>query len=216
MTVSAFLARAMSARQWPTLYWLGKGGWTRAEATVDRATEQPGRNADIERELALLRTRRPQVHADYMAGLAATGLSLSGLPRIACDCSGFVCWALGVARDSAPWPGGWIDTNNIHADALGDQRLFRAVDRAAPGTFIVYPKPPRRGDDESPGHVGIVTQADAGGRATRVLHCAPENYARAPLDGWPRNAIAETGTEPFDADPRTRIVVWRGFEASAA
>jgi hypothetical protein len=213
MTAATFLERARAARQWPTLYWLGKGGWTRAEQSAGRVPEQPGRETDIERELALIRTRRPKVHADYMAGLASAGLDLASLPRVACDCSGFVCWALGVARDSAPWSGGWIDTNNMHADALGAQRLFRVVERATPGTIIVYPKPPRRGDDEPPGHVGIVTEVDADGRATRVLHCAPENYLRPPPAGLPSTAIAETGPEQFDADPRTRIVGWRAFDA---
>jgi hypothetical protein len=211
MTTAAFLERALSARQWPTLYWLGKGGWTRAEQAAGRAPVQPGRETDIERELAALRTQRPKVHADYMAGLARTGLSMSSLPRVACDCSGFLCWALGVARDSAPWAGGWIDTTKLHADALGSQHLFQAVERAVPGAIIVYPKPPKQGDDEPPGHVGIVTEADADGRATHVLHCAPENYALPPPDGRPRNAIAQTGPEPFDADPRTTIVTWRGF-----
>ncbi len=49
----------------------------------------------------------------------------------------------------------------------------------------------------------------------RVLHCAPENYLLPPAAGTQRNAIAETGTEVFDADPRTLLVAWRALDAQA-
>ncbi|WP_425259284.1 hypothetical protein ACPOLB_00330 [Rubrivivax sp. RP6-9] len=213
MNTASFLQRALSARLLPTLYWLGKGGWTRAEQSSGRPSSQPGRALDLPRELELMRVQRPKVHAAYLAALADSGLSLDALPAVACDCSGFVCWALGVARDSGPWDSGWISTDTLFADALGAQRLFRPVERAIPGSMLVYPKPTGRGGDGLPGHVGIVTEADADGRATRVLHCAPTNYLQPPPAGLPHNAIAETGPELFDADPRTRVVVWRAFDA---
>lgn len=213
MNTASFLQRALSARMLPTLYWLGKGGWTRAEQASGRPSSQPGREVDLPRELELMRVQRPKVHAAYLAALAEAGLSLGMLPTVACDCSGFVCWALGVARDSGPWDGGWISTDTLYADALGARRLFRPVERAAPGALLVYPKPTGPGADGLPGHVGIVTEVGADGRATRVLHCAPTNYMQAPAAGLPHNAIAETGPELFDADTRTRVVVWRALDA---
>lgn len=213
MNTATFLQRALSARTLPTLYWLGKGGWTRAEQAAGRLPAQPGRDIDLQRELSLLRSQRPRVHAAYLAALAESGLSMDTLPAVACDCSGFICWALGVARDSGPWNGGWISTDTLHADAQGAQRLVSPVERAAPGTMLVYPKPPAQGAEGPPGHVGIVTEVAADGRVARVLHCAPDNYLLPPDAGLPHNAIAETGPELFDADPRTRLVAWRAFEA---
>lgn len=210
MNTQAFLERALSARQHPTLYWLGKGGWQVKERLATAPT-QPGRDFNVERELEVMRTARPSVHAEYMAALNGSGMHLDRLPKVACDCSGFVTWALGIARDGAPWTGGWIDTNNMYADALGAKKLFRQVDRAVPGTIIVYPKPEGRGAEGPPGHVGIVTEANAEGQATRVLHCSPTNYLLPPPPGLPSNAIAETDTKLFDSDPRTKYVVWRAF-----
>jgi hypothetical protein len=212
MNTTTFVQRAQSARPTPTLYWLGKGGFTRAEHAAGRAPTQPGRDFDVQRELALMRAQRPKVHAAYMAALSESGLSLDTLPAVACDCSGFICWALGVARDSGPWDGGWISTDTLHADARGAQRLFRPAERAVPGMMLVFPKPPGQGADGPPGHVGIVTEVAADGRATRVLHCAPTNYLLPAAPGLPRNAIAETGTQMFDADPRTLLVTWRAFD----
>jgi len=211
---TAFLQRAQSARAWPTLYWLGKGGFTRAEQASGPATAQPGRRMDVPREFEALRTQHPSLHAAYQAGLTQAGLALDSLPQQACDCSGFVCWALGVARDGGPWDGGWISTDAIHADALGARRLFRPAEHAAPGALIVYPKPRSQGADGPPGHVGIVTAVAADGRVSRVLHCAPGNYLRPPADGQPRNAIAETGPELFDADTHSLLVSWRAFDTA--
>jgi hypothetical protein len=59
--------------------------------------------------------------------------------------------------------------------------------------------------------VAIVVEADAAGRATRMLHCAPENYLLAPPAGLPRNAIAETDTHVFETNPTSRLVMWKAF-----
>ncbi len=216
MNANDLLQRARAARTQSTLYWLGWGGWTRADEHGADPPAQPGRPIDIARALDELRHKRPGVHAAYLAGLAQAGLQMNELPGIACDCSGYVCWALGLARDGAPWRGGWINTDSLHADALGPQQLFRPLARAWPGALLVYPKPVGRGPEGPPGHVGIVTEVDAAGRATRVLHCAPENFALSPPAGLPRNAIAETGPELFDADPRTRAVAWVGMASTPA
>ncbi len=212
MNLNSFLDRARSARAQPTLYWLGKGGWTHAEQAAGRVPDRPGRAIDRQVELEQLRVKRPAVHAEYVKEMAAAHLDMDDLPSIACDCSGFVCWALGVARDSGPWPGGWISTDTMHGDAAGEQRLFVPAARPLPGMLIVYPKPVGSDADGPPGHVGIVTAVSPEGRVTQVLHCAPRNFLLQSQEGLPRTAIAETGPELFDADPRTRVVSWRGFD----
>lgn len=204
MGLQAFVQRARSALAAPTLYWLSFGGSPSGPA-------QPGTPIDLARELERARLARPEVYKAYMAALESSGLAIAALPKVACDCSGFVCWALGVARDGSPLPGGWINTDAMHADAAGAQRLFVPVDKAQPGDLLVYPKPP--GQDMVPGHVAIVVDADANGRATRMLHCAPDNYLLEPPAGLPRNAIAETDTGHFDAIAATRLVRWKAFAA---
>lgn len=209
MDINAFLQRAQSARQWPTLYLLGKGDY-HPNASADR----PGSRVDPASELALIQRQRPHIHAEYVKAMQKAGLALEDLPREACDCSGFVCWALKIVRSTGPWTGGWIDTNNIHRDARERQALFRQLDRAVPGALLVYPKPAGQGADGPPGHVGIVTQVDAQGRATRVLHCAPQNFLLTPEPGLPPSAIAETGPEVFDgAEKATIAVMWKQFES---
>jgi hypothetical protein len=219
MNTAAFLERALSARAMPKLYWLGKGGWSHDESAGAGANLQPGRAFDLARELEQIRTQRPEVHAAYLQGLQALeqqGVGMAALPRQACDCSGFVCWALGIARDSAPWgEGGWLGTDAIYADALGPQRLFKLADNASPGVLVVYPKPNPRDPKSPPGHIGIVTAVGENGSAARVLHCAPDNILLAPPADLPRNAIAETDMAHFDAVPATRLVVWRGLDAAA-
>jgi hypothetical protein len=205
MNANEFVARARQGQASPLIYWLGHGGWLAGEA----ATPSPGRAIDPAAALAGLKTERPAVHAAYVQALAQGGLQVQALPHQACDCSGFVCWALGVARDGAVLPGGWINTDAIVADAAGPRRLFVPLARAVPGALLVHPRP--GGGDPAPGHVGIVVGADASGRATRVLHCAPENYLRTPADGQPRSAITETDTAHFDAVPTTRLVMWKAF-----
>jgi hypothetical protein len=205
MDLHAFLQRARTALSVPTLYWLGHGGWQTKEAQPP----VPSRAIDLDKELEQMRRERPQVHRAYMAALAKSGLDRATLPRVACDCSGFVCWALGVPRDGSPLPGGWINTDAMDADAKGAQRLFVPAAKAVPGALLVHPKPP--GADKGPGHVAIVVAVDANGRPTRMLHCAPDNYLLEPPAGLPRNAIAETDTHHFDNIATTRVVMWKAF-----
>lgn len=216
MDTAAFLQRALSAVAMPTLYLLGKGGYRYDEAHVPAASAQPGRSVDVAHEFNLMRVQRPDVYADYEVVRVQLGLTLDELPAQACDCSGFVCWALGVPRDGSPLPEGWINTDSIYADAIRAQRLFKAVDQASPGVLVVYPKPEVPvGKKGPPGHIGIVTEVAADGSVTRVLHCAPDNFPLPPPAGQPRNAIAQTGPAHFTADPRSRYVAWRGFDGAA-
>lgn len=205
MSLTDFVARARRGASPPLIYWFGHGGWLSRE----RPAPGPGRTIDPARALEGLRTRNPKLHAAYMGGLAAARLKVEDLPRLACDCSGFVCWALGVPRDGAVLDGGWISTDSMFADALGRRQLFRPLDQAVPGALLVHPKP--GGASEAPGHVGIVTAVDAAGRATRMLHCAPDNYLRPPVGGAPRCAVVETDTAYFDAHPTTRLIVWKAY-----
>lgn len=205
MDLSSFLARARQGLDTPMIYWLGHGGWQAGEA----ASPSPGRAIDPAAALAKLKIERPQVHAAYLHGMQQAGLELAALPHLACDCSGFVCWALGVPRNGSVLEGEWINTDAIAADAAGAQRLFVPVARAVPGALLVHPRP--GGNNPAPGHVAIVVEADAAGRATRMLHCAPENYLLPPAAGQARNAIAETDTAHFDGVATTRVVLWKAF-----
>ena len=121
--------------------------------------------------------------------------------RDACDCSGFVCWALGFAR-GVSGPNGtdaWTNTDTIWADATGPQRRFRRIGKARPGALVVYP---RKESHEHYGHVGIVVATDAEGNATRVVHCSADNIRTAPHD-----AIKVTSTEKFARQPLS-VYAW--------
>jgi hypothetical protein len=127
---------------------------------------------------------------------------------VACDCSGYVCWALGIARNG--WPGvtDWLNTAGMLRDANGAKRWFVLLDKAEIGALLVHPEPSREG---GPGHVGIVTEVDAAGKATRMLHSSAVNYLLTPPAGLPRNAIAETDTTYFDGE-KTQILMWKAFD----
>ena len=206
MTLQDFMARARKATATPAFYWLGSGGWTRAQGRPD--VDSPATPFDIDLALAQKQRDEPRVYEKYIAGERASGISRTSLPKLACDCSGYVCWALGVARDSRSSAGAWFDTNGIFADANGDRQWFVPLDRALPGALLVHPKPSKEG---GPGHVGIVTEVDATGKPTRMLHCSAVNYLLTPPPGLPRSAIAETDTTYFDGERRTQVVMWKAF-----
>jgi hypothetical protein len=91
-----------------------------------------------------------------------------------CDCSGYACWCLGIARERsrnvdsriASFPRAWINTDAIADDAKSTRTVFERVTDAQAGDLIVYGKMP--GEDY--GHVGVVTEAKYGMPA-RVAHC---------------------------------------------
>lgn len=176
-------ARSMTGRR--ILYWAGAGG------------TDPGA-PDCTTQLAVGRAW-PGLPADERARLLpiaqAAGLDPTDPDLVvpACDCSGFVCWALGIPRRRPT--GAWINTDSIWADASGPQRAFVHRPEASVGDLVVYPKP----IDARFGHIGIVTAVDGAGRALRVLHCSADNFALAPAG----DAIRETAPAAFEEQRQT-------------
>lgn len=77
-----------------------------------------------------------------------------------CDCSGFICWALGLSRKPSPIGGGvWWSTDSIRADALGDEAVFRQVEPGSRPALVVYGDY-RRGGAVRQGHIGFVVDPD--------------------------------------------------------
>ena len=197
MNVEQLLHRAHTQAGHATIYWPGAGGrdpaTPLASDTVKPALVWAGLDGAQKLEL------KP------FADAAGIDLNDRNAERQACDCSGFVCWALGLARhqaSAASWTSGdgWINTDSIWADASGSQGLFIRVPigRLPVGALLVYPKPP----DKAYGHVGIVTEVSANGAATRVLHCSAGNFKTT------ADAIAVTDTTPFDDPALHSIGAW--------
>jgi cell wall-associated NlpC family hydrolase len=73
--------------------------------------------------------------------------------RVFCDCSGAICWALGIPRKD-PVTGRWLNTDEM-------ERLARRQDiawmHARPGDVLVF------GAGAAIGHCGMVTRCDVGG-----------------------------------------------------
>src|SRR6185369_3844953 len=64
-----------------------------------------------------------------------------------CDCSGFVCWCLGLSRQNynPAYHSNWISTASIVADVNGAGGLFKRLKAPVPGALWVYPPPaPKR------------------------------------------------------------------------
>lgn len=93
------------------------------------------------------------------------------------DCSGFADWVLGISRDSTG-----LNTDALVRDGLAPGGLFDKVTEALPGDLIVY----GAGNGHNYGHVGVITEVDAG-KPTRVVHCSSSNNP----------AILETGPDLF-------------------
>ncbi|MET3135049.1 cell wall-associated NlpC family hydrolase [Oxalobacteraceae bacterium GrIS 1.11] len=191
-TAEQVLARALSATGQAILYWIGQGG-------RDPGAALPSKLVLVAQEWAGLEPAEQQA----LAPLAqAMGIDVHdpALLREACDCSGFVCWALGLAR-VLPGPGGgaWINTDSIWVDARGPHQRFQQIARARPGALVVYPK---EGSGEHFGHVAIVVEADADGQATRIVHCSADNIKNEPHD-----SIKITSADKFKAQHRS-IYAW--------
>ncbi|MBL8340186.1 MAG: CHAP domain-containing protein [Rubrivivax sp.] len=203
-TRAQLLEHARGALKLRILYWLGAGASESGEPT-DPSTP-------IDPKAALDEKRRHPEYADvvrqYDEAMRQLGLRFDDLPRRACDCSGFVAWALGVARQQPLAGSEWMNTDSIHADATRGHSQFEVVTVAQPGDFLVYPSPGK----PKPGHIGIVSEVDAAGRPLKVIHCAPDNFRIVQPDGR-RTAIAATDLAIFEASPATRIVAYKRFNA---
>lgn len=200
LSLEQAMTRARGALDTPTLYWLDAGGQKDASRAMPA---RPGEVVDVQRRLADMQVKHPEQARKYLDGLAQTGLAIEQLPREACDCSGFVTWALGIARN--PSPIGWVNTDAMHADARGPQKMFVRLTQARVGALLVYP---RQGPaPEQVGHVGLVSEVDEQGRVTHVVHCSSENFLIEPAAGGARNAIAETDTQVFDRYASTMLVL---------
>ena len=109
--------------------------------------------------------------------------------RNACDCSGFICWVLGLSRktDIGFYQkfGGWIYTDSIEADMLSNTGIFELLQKPEPGCIVVY------GAGNKIGHVGIVSEA-LDGKMKKVIHCSKGNYTTY------KDAIRETEPTVFD------------------
>src|SRR5262249_41728790 len=78
--------------------------------------------------------------------------------RAECDCSGYVCWCLGISRKTdhplyVKFNGGWINTDGIVHDALTATGFFTRLEAPKVGCLIVYPAQKPK---PAIGHVGVV------------------------------------------------------------
>lgn len=89
-----------------------------------------------------------------------------------CDCSGFICWVLGLCRESdIPFYrrfGGWIYTDSMVSDIESTAGIFQRVSKPEPGCIVVYSA------GSAIGHVGMVTDVKAG-VMIKVVHCSSGN-----------------------------------------
>lgn len=194
-TVDKVLSRARSAVGQSTLYWIGAGG-------LDAGAPRPTTRLPIAQTWATL-TADEKRELEPVAIARGIDVHDPDLKLDACDCSGFVCWALGFVRNTDAPPfgahGGWINTDSIWEDAMGDSVAFQRLGQARPGALVVYPK---KGSGENYGHIGIVIEADETGRATLVAHCSAANAL-----GPAGDAIQITAPTPFEHQPLS-IYVW--------
>lgn len=187
--VHTVLARAKAMAGHRTLYWAGAGG-------LDPHAASPTQALAIGKQWPSL---APQEQAMLRPLAEAAGLNVDdpGLVAPACDCSGFVCWALGISRH--PTPQRWINTDSIWDDATGSGVQFRKIERAALGCLVVYPQ---AGSGEKYGHIALVTEVAPDGRAARIVHCSATNFGSAPPD-----AIKITTPQAFERQPKS-VYAW--------
>jgi len=171
------------------------------------------RRADL---LALARSQKA-LPGSYRLGAGAPAGAISAYDMSqACDCSGFVCWALGISRYQPELAflkkalgHSWMNTDAIVADTLNPAGLFSVPADPRPGDLLVYPSyayarssglalTDKRGPKI--GHVGIVTGTSS------VIHCSSGN-----MNAHGR-AIWETDNEVFQRVPYTRIARYVGLE----
>lgn len=191
--VQSVLKRATAMTGRGTIYWAGAGGF-------DPNAASPTQPLAIGQQWPTL---APEEQAKLRPLAEAAGLDVDdpGLVAPACDCSGFVCWALGISRH--PEPQRWINTDSIWDDATSSGVQFRKIDRATLGCLVVYPK---AGSGEKFGHIALVTEVTQDGRAARIVHCSAANLSSAPPD-----AIKITTPEAFERQPKSVYAWFKGM-----
>jgi LysM repeat protein len=106
-----------------------------------------------------------------------------------CDCSGFVCWILGLSRKTTiPFYaryGGWIYTDSMVEDIKSTKGIFERIDTPEVGCIVVY------GAGAKIGHVGLVSEVKQG-KMTKVIHCSKGNDTKF------HDAIQETSPSVFE------------------
>ena len=209
MALSELMTRTDAAVNGPrTLYLYGKGGWYGRVGAPPPA--QPGETVAPASVLAQMEHNDPDKYQRYQYAAAQVGIDFGALPAKmpACDCSGFVTWALGLPRAPSPAAAhGWTNTTSIWGEAQSPGARFewctsaQEPRRAVEGALLVYP---HVGNEI--GHIGIVTAVDAVGNATEVVHCAPQNYLQPAAPGR-RHAILRTKPGLLLDHPKA-ITVW--------
>ncbi len=209
MTPTEFMTRVDAAVNGPrTLYLYGKGGWY--GHVGEAAPAHPGEVVAPATVLSQMEIDDPDKYQRYKEAAARAGINLGALPANmpACDCSGFVTWALELPRAASPAAQqGWINTTSIWSEAQSPGGRFewctsaREPLRATKGALLVFPHV-----GAEIGHIGIVTAVDAVGNATEVVHCAPQNYLK-PAEPGQRHAILTTTPELLLDHPKT-IAAW--------
>lgn len=106
-----------------------------------------------------------------------------------CDCSGFVCWVLGLSRKTTiPFYnqfGGWIFTDSMEADVKSQAGIFEKLNTPEVGCIVVY------GAGNKIGHVGIVSEV-LNGQMKKVIHCSSGNDSKF------KDSIQETAPTVFN------------------
>lgn len=128
---------------------------------------------------------RYKLGAGGMDPLSVTPANAAGQ----CDCSGFVCWVLGISRVTddpfyirtsrdriAGKLVGWISTASMVADGRSPDGMFDLIpdDQAQPGDVWTFG--PNAG--RTYGHTGIIS-AVIGGKPDKVIHCSSMNEPSA-------------------------------------
>lgn len=201
LTADIAIRHARTMLRQRTVYWAGAGGLDPQSA----ASSQQVKIADQWPRL----TREEQARFRPLAQQAGIDVDDPNAFVHACDCTGLLCWSLGISRKSPrrePWTlaDGWINTDSIWADATHGGVMFRKLDRAIPGCVVVYPK---AGSQENYGHDGLVTAVGANGVATQVIHCSASNFKQAPFD-----AVKENAPDAFLRQSATVYAWFRGMQ----
>ena len=141
----------------------------------------------------LLDRARSCINKKIRYKLGAGGMNPSSpLPadkNMQCDCSGFICWVLGLSRKSnIPFYtklGGWIYTDSMEADVKSSAGIFERLNTPEVGCIVVY------GAGNAIGHVGMVSQV-TNGKMSKVIHCSSGN------DKNYKDSIQETSPTVFN------------------